>query len=140
MTHALPKGAETFDLIDNVWVAQTRYALPLVSALRQSLIGIYSTRQAQSGQNTKMEMVYEYLTSTRFRHRVEAIVEKISDMQTDLDKERKMMMRSWAKRDAQIQSVISSTVGMYGDLQGIAGQAIQEIDGLDIPLLEDESS
>ncbi len=140
MTHALPKGVETFDLIDNVWVVQTRYALPLVSALRQSLIGVYSTRQAQSGQNTKMEMVYNYLTSTKFRHRVEAIVEKISDMQQDLDKERKMMTRSWAKRDAQIQSVITATVGMYGDLQGIAGQAIQEIEGLDIPLLEDETS
>ena len=42
----------------------------------------------------------------------------------------------WAKREAQIQGVIESTVGMYGDLQGIAGQALQEIDGLDISLLE----
>jgi hypothetical protein len=26
---------------------------------------------------------------------------------------------------------------MYGDLQGIAGKALQEIDGLNLPLLED---
>jgi hypothetical protein len=25
---------------------------------------------------------------------------------------------------------------MYGDLQGIAGRALQEIEGLDIPLIE----
>lgn len=34
-------------------------------------------RQAQAGQETKMELVYQYLTSPKFRHRVEAIVEKI---------------------------------------------------------------
>jgi hypothetical protein len=57
-------------------------------------------------------------------------------MQTDLDRERKAMTRLWAKREAQIQGVIESTVGMYGDLQGIAGKAFQEIDALAIPLLE----
>jgi hypothetical protein len=40
------------------------------------------------------------------------------------------------KREAQIQGVIESTVGMYGDLQGIAGRALQEIEGLEVPLLE----
>jgi len=78
-----------------------------------------------------MEMVYQYLTGPRFRHRIEAIVEKFSDMQADLDKERKTMTRSWAKREAQIGGVIESTVGMYGDLQGTAGCALPEIDSID---------
>src|SRR5262249_61612927 len=34
-------------------------------------------RQAQAGQETKMELVYQYLTSPKVRHRVEAIVGKI---------------------------------------------------------------
>jgi hypothetical protein len=46
------------------------------------------------------------------------------------------MTRLWAKREAQIRGVIESTVGMYGDLQGIAGKALQEIDGLELPLIE----
>jgi hypothetical protein len=57
-------------------------------------------------------------------------------MHADLDRERKAMTRLWAKREAQIHGVIESTVGMYGDLQGIAGQVFQEIDGLELPLLE----
>ena len=77
-----------------------------------------------------MEMVYQYLTGPRFRHRVEAIVEKFSDMQADLDKERKTMTRAWAKREAQIRGAIESTVGMYGDLHGIAGRALPEIDNI----------
>ena len=83
-----------------------------------------------------MEMVYQYLTGPRFRHRIEAIVEKFSDMQADLERERKTMTRLWAKREEQIRGVIDSTAGMYGDLQGIAGRTLQEIEGLDIPLLD----
>ena len=57
-------------------------------------------------------------------------------MQADLDRERKAMTRLWAKREVQIRGVIESTVGMYGDLQGIAGKALQEIEGLDLQLLD----
>jgi hypothetical protein len=42
----------------------------------------------------------------------------------------------WSKREAQIRGVIESTVGMYGDLQGIAGKALQEIYGLELPRIE----
>ncbi len=137
VSNALPKDIATFGHIDGIWITEPRFAMPLVIALRQTLIEVAATRQAQDGQETKMELVYQYLTGPRFRHRVEAIVEKFSDMQADLDREKKAMTRLWAKREAQIQGVIESTVGMYGDLQGIAGRALQEIEGLEVPLLEE---
>ena len=31
---------------------------------------------------------------------------------------------------------MGATVGMYGDLQGIAGKSLQEIEGLELPALE----
>lgn len=136
VSDALPKGVVAFDFIDGVWVVESRCAIPVAIALRQYLIELSTARQAGEGRQTKVEMVYQYLTGPRFRHRVEAIVEKFSDMQADLDKERKTMTRLWAKREEQIRGVIESTAGMYGDLQGIAGRALREIDGLDIPLLE----
>jgi chromosome segregation ATPase len=77
-----------------------------------------------------LELIYQYLTGPRFRQRIEAIVEKFSIMQTDLERERKTMTRLRARREGQIRGVIESTVGMYGDFQGIAGKALGEIDGL----------
>jgi hypothetical protein len=50
---------------------------------------------AGEGQQTKMELVHQYLTGLRFRRRIEAIVERFSDMQADLDRERKATMRLW---------------------------------------------
>src|SRR2546423_1601777 len=75
VSNVLPKGVEAFDLIDNVWVSEPRFAVPLAIALRQSLIDVAGSRLAQEGQQTKMEMVYQYLTGPRFRHRIDAIVE-----------------------------------------------------------------
>ncbi len=93
-------------------------------------------RQATEGQQTKTEMIYQYLTGPRFRQRVEAIVEAFSTMQEDLDKERKVIMKQWAKREEQIERVMGATVGMYGDLQGIAGKPLQEIEGLSLQALD----
>ena len=132
VSQALPKGVETFDVVDGVWVTHPRAALPVATILRNTLLQVNMARQVSEGQQTKTEMVYQYLTGPRFRQRVEAIVEAFSSMQEDLDKERKVIMKQWAKREEQIERVMNSTVGMYGDLQGIAGKSLQEIEGLEL--------
>jgi len=87
-------------------------------------------RQTREGQQTKMGIVYEYLTGPRFRQRVEVIVERFAEMHEDLDKERRTMTRLWAKREEQIRGVLDSTAGMYGDLQGLIGSSLQSIPAL----------
>jgi hypothetical protein len=137
ISQALPKEVESFDLVDGVWVADPKFALPMAMSLRQTLIEVASVRQASEGQQTKMEMVYGYLTGPRFRQRVQAIVEAFSSMKEDLDREKKVITRQWAKREEQIDRVMQATVGMYGDLQGIAGRTLQEIEGLEFqPMLD----
>lgn len=135
VSQTLPKGVETFELIDGVWVTHPRAVIPVAVTLRHTLIEVASARQTSEGQQTKMEMVYQYLTGPRFRQRVQAIVEAFSSMQEDLDKEKKAITKQWAKREEQIERVMQSTVGMYGDLQGIAGKTLQEIEGLEIKAL-----
>ncbi len=136
VSQALPAEVETFDVIDGVWVAHPRVIVPLATILRSSLLEVSTARLITQGQQTKAEMVYQYLTGTRFRQRVEAIVEAFSSMQEDLDKERKAIQKQWAKRDQQIERVMAATAGMYGDLQGIAGKSIQQVDGLELPALD----
>jgi hypothetical protein len=136
VSHALPKGLQTFDHVDGVWVTEPRCALAVAIALRESLIAVSAAWLANDGQQTKMDLVYRYLTGPRFKHRIEAIVERFTDMQADLDRERKAMMRLWAKREEQIRGVAESMARLYGDLQGIAGRTLQEIEGLEMPLID----
>jgi hypothetical protein len=135
VSQVLPKGVETFDLVEGIWVTHPRAALPVAMILRQSLLELALARQANAGQQTKTDMVYQYLTGPRFRLRVEAIVEAFSTMQEDLDREKRVIMKQWAKRGEQIERVMGATVGMYGDLQGIAGKSLQEIEGLELKSL-----
>ncbi len=138
MTAALPQEIKRFGEINDIWITDYESALPLIDALRMTLIQVANSKVVQHGQETKMELIYEYLTGPKFKHRVEAIVEKFSDMRDDLNHEKKVMTKNWAKREAQIEGVIASTMGMHGDLEGIAGQAMPEIEGLETPLLADK--
>ena len=135
VSQVLPKDVDPFGLVDGVWVTSPKASVPVALLLRQALTEITSARVASEGQQTKMEMVYQYLTGPRFRQRVQAIVEAFSTMQDDLNSEKKAIMKQWAKREEQIEHVMQATVGMYGDLQGIAGKTMQEIEGLDIKQL-----
>jgi hypothetical protein len=112
VSHTLPKDFDTFDFLDGVWVTSPRYVVPVAIALRHTLIELFAAGQASEGQQTKMEMIYQYLTGPRFRHRIQAIVEKFADMQEDLDRERKTMTKLWAQRQEQICCVVESTAGM----------------------------
>jgi len=46
-------------------------------------------------------------------------------------------LKQWAKREEQIDRVMQGTIGMYGDLQGIAGKTLQEIEGLEMKVLSE---
>lgn len=131
----LPQGVDTFDQLDGVWITHPRAALPLALSLRQMLIEVAAARQASDGQQTKMELIYQYLTGPKFRLRVQGIVEAFSNMGEDLQKEKKAITKQWAKREEQITRVLEATVGMYGELQGIAGASLKEIEGLSIETL-----
>lgn len=128
---ALPEGIESFGTLDGIWVCAPRYAVPLAMSLRQGLVDVAGAKARAMGQETKMEMIYEYLTGTGFKQRVDAIVERFEDMQDALRKERFFMEKQWAMREKQMNAVIGSTVGMYGDLQGIAGRSMPEIASVD---------
>lgn len=136
VSHALPKDIQHFDCVDKVWIVHPRVLIPVASAMRQILIEAALARIASDGQQSKMELLYNYMTGPAFRQRVEAIYEAFSTMHEDLEKERKAIMKQWEKRRAQIDRVMQATIGMYGDLQGIAGHSIQEIEGLELKALE----
>jgi len=135
VTVALPKGVASFDQVEGVWVCSPQHAIPLAVALRQVLTEVASAKAAGEGVETKAGLIYQYMVGPRFKSRVSAIVEAFTSMREDLDAERRAITKQWSKREAQIERVLTGTVGMYGDLQAIAGKSLAEIEGLDIARL-----
>lgn len=129
---ALPAEIKRFAYSDGVWVCDFPSALGLATALRMQLLGLHGARAAAEGKAGKMELLYAYLSGTDFRHRVEAIVEAFTTMQEDLGRERASTERSWAKRERQISSVVQNVAGLYGDMQGIIGATLPDIQQLQL--------
>lgn len=92
-----------------------------------------SAKLASVGKNEKMEIIYNYLTGTEFKQRVEAIAEAFIGMKKDLENEKNAFKKIWAKREIQISKVIDNTFGMYGDLEGIVGNSLPHIKLLELP-------
>lgn len=120
---ALPPDVTNFASVEGVWVTDFACAIGLAGALRQGLLSLAGARRAESGKKEKMAVLYTYLSSTEFRQRIEAIVEAFVTMKADLDTEKRAMAKQWAKREKQLEQVVTTTALMYGDLQGIIGQA-----------------
>lgn len=132
VTEVLPKDIKNFAYRDGVWITDQDSVFGLGTALRIQIIQATTIKLASVGKNEKMEVLYGYLSGTEFRHKVEAIVEAFVGMKQDLDTERQATTRSWAKREKQIEQVVINTAGMYGDVQGLLGTAIQPIVALEV--------
>lgn len=128
---ALPAAVPYFGEISGVWIASWPCARSAALALRSVLIESAQARLAADGQHGKMELVYNYLSGPEFRNRVRGLVEPYLEMQADLEAEKRAFNRHWNKRQKQLDRAITSATGLYGDLQGIIGNGLQEIEGFD---------
>lgn len=129
----LPKDITDFKLIEGVVVCSYKYALPLASILRRSVLHIAFAKQTAENKDENLEMLYEYLQSEAFRHRFEAFAEGIVNMESDLDYERRAMERVWKKREVQIKKMKINAARMYGELQGVVGNALPDIKTFSLP-------
>src|SRR5262249_43145255 len=64
---------------------------------------------------------------------VQGAVEPVIQMRNSLDSEKRVADRQFAARDKQIQRVVISLAGMYGDLQGLMGPSLPTVQGLALP-------
>ena len=134
----LPKELDRMGLIDGVWICTYEEFKGLSSVLRESIIKINQAKKSEENKTDKMSLLYCYLTSTEFKMQIEAIVEGFTQMQSDLDSEKRSMQRIWKQREKQIEKVLDNTIGMYGSIKGIAGNSIGNVKALELPYGEIE--
>jgi hypothetical protein len=133
VSSVLPKDMQShIGQISGVWVADFSVAVGLAIALRANLIELSRIQMASQGKPEKMEILYQYLMSTEFKQRVEAIVEAFATMKDELEKEMLSTERNWAKRHKHLDLILQNVSGMVGEIQGIA-PAFPKIKRLELP-------
>jgi len=133
VTEVLPSDLDRMGLKEGIWICTYDEFKGLCKVLRESIIQISNAMVSQENKGDKMVLLYDFLTSNTFHMQVEAIVEGFTQMQTDLDSEKRAMQRIWKMREKQLEKVINNTLDMHGSIKGIAGSAVQDIKQLDLP-------
>ncbi len=137
VTQAMPPDMDGMGQRDGVWICSFEEFGNLAVVLRDGIIRLSEAVAARENRGDKMGMLYDYLTGNEFRQQVEAIVEGFTQMQTDLESEKRSMQTIWKKREKQIEKVLLSTNHMYGSIRGIAGNTIPRVSLLE---LDDEAA
>lgn len=138
VTTAFPVDTpEPFIYHEDVWVVRPFAIRPVAEALRMTLLEKHKQRVVNEGRNEKVEALYDYLCSPQFAQKIRGVIDAYSAMKTDLDKERAAMERLWKKREMQLQRITTNMLGLSGELQGIAENALPHLD--EIAALPDES-
>lgn len=132
VTQVMPSSVngEKLTQREGVWVVDYSACKGLAIILREQLIQLQQMRSEQLVPET-LDFLYQYLTGTQFRQRVEEMVESFQEMQSDLQREKRAMEKLWASREKQLQRLLKSTVRMMGDFQGIIGEKMPKIDLLE---------
>jgi len=137
VTEVLPSDMDRMGLKQGIWICTFEEFKGLCTVLRESIIQLSTAVVSQENKGDKMHLLYDFLTSNTFRMQVEAIVEGFTQMKSDLESEKRSMMRIWKQREKQIEKVIVNTIEMYGSVKGIAGSAVQDVKALELPEADD---
>ncbi|GGW63769.1 hypothetical protein DFQ11_102207 [Winogradskyella epiphytica] len=133
VTEVMPSDMDRMGLREGIWICNYEEFKGLCTVLREGIIQVNNAIVTQENKGDKMDLLYDYLTSSTFRMSIEAIVEGFTQMKSDLDSEKRSMQRIWKQREKQIEKVIINTIDMYGSVKGIAGNAIQSVKALELP-------
>lgn len=132
VTEVMPKDMITFGLRNGVWVCTFKEVAGLASAIRQICITEANIKATEVNRTEKIQALYNYLMSSEFKHRVEAIIEAASEMRVNIDKERRSMLAFWKKQEKAIDQMGFLVTDIVGSIDGISGNALGPIRGLQL--------
>jgi hypothetical protein len=133
VTDALPAGIEHMGSVRGILVTSFPLAACLAETLRVNMALLGQTRVALAGQEDQKSRVFQYFASPAFYERMAAIAEAFQQMQADLAKEKAAMIRAWAKREKQMETIVCSTAKFAGELQALYGPSQPQLPQFELP-------
>lgn len=131
VTRVMPKDMECFGEKNGVWICNFSEVKAMSHVLRDGIIRIFQAARTQQNKGDKMQLLYDYLTSTEFSEQWKAIREGFSSMKMSIQRERDMMEKLWKAREKQLEKVLLNAAHIKGSMEGIAGQDTINMDLID---------
>ena len=118
VTEILPDEVKSFHRVEKVWICNYEFALHVARTVRYLLLRVAATQGAAQHEDEELRIIYQYITSDAFKHKIEAHDEAVRVMRDDLFSEIRLTQTRWKRRETQINRLDSSISQLYGELQG----------------------
>lgn len=122
VTRVMPKDMNCFGERNGIWICNFSEVKALTEALRDGVIRIFQASKNQQNKGDKMQLLYDYLTSSEFSEQWKAIREGFSSMKMSIQRERDTMEKLWKSREKQLEKVLLNAAHIKGSMEGISGQ------------------
>ena len=133
VTETYPSDMDKFGQKDGVWICGFHEVKSLSLVLREMLLKTHSVRSSEENKGGKMEMLYKYLNGNEFIQTIQRILEVYTNMENDLNVEKRAMTRIWKTREKQIEVVALNISSMFGSIKGISGNDLASASFLELP-------
>lgn len=128
----LPKNIKYMGEYKGIWVCNFASAIGVSGLLRHGIIAKFNTVLVNTGKDEKKEAIYDYLCSQSFKQKVDIIIENSQKFLEIIETEKRWMTKKWAAQETRIRRLQDNTLKMYGEVQGIAGSSLPELELMEL--------
>lgn len=133
VTETMPKDMPALGLRNGVFVCSFSDVRAVAQMLRHGILRVAEVRAQEDNKDEKAAQLYAFFTSAEFKQRMGTIVNGYTELQQQLQNEKRAMNKLWKAREAHIIRMLDSATQLQGSILGIADQtneAIAELDQL----------
>jgi hypothetical protein len=141
VTTTLPKQAiHGMAQIDGIWVCSQAFVEYLGIILRESLISVAREKWIHENKGNKGDQLIAYFSSTQFAQQASVFVESQLAQKGQINKERTVLTKVWADREAQLDRQTRSFAKILSSIQDFVGPGMQQIGAFDLLTLEESQA
>ncbi len=138
VSRTLPADIETFSQRDGVWISQIDVVVPLLSALRCEVLGIFRERNITALSDSAKDRVFDYLTSAEFARHISALVDNHQAIYDSIALQKKQLNKRINEQLHALDNMFVGISNVYNDLGLRVGGSLKPVQGLEVDDLPEE--
>jgi hypothetical protein len=127
ITKTFPAQVKSIGQQDGIWICGVKEFEGVAAMLREGVLKVFEAKKSDDNKADKMVMLYDYLNSTEFKQRWEALLEGFKRMKKSIEDQRNYAIKSFAEQDAIINNILLHGNTFIGSIKGIAGSSFDQV-------------
>ena len=140
VSRTLPADIDTFSQRDGVWVSRIDVMVPLLSALRCEVLGIFRERNITALSDSAKDRVFDYLTSAEFARHISALVDNHQAIYDSIALQKKQLNKRINEQLHALDNMFVGISNVYNDLGLRVGGSLKPVQGLEVDDLTEASA